>query len=254
MTSSQSSYSHCCITRVSERYKDFTKAWGLCLSWDRTSQKTAYLFQTLSQARFPGSPLQAYFQTSYFQHCWHQNLQGHKQELINLKLLAMKFKTQISISHSKTALPQLRSNSTHHCQKCMLNKQQEGTSVVKIMYMSYNYTTDNISLEIYCLAFLSFLICYKIQYFIKPKRTSLSCCLLQHQARLVSWTACKEHPHCILSIPHTPLVPTDKARNSPQPGECTAQKHTSKAHPNPAPHRLDCKLKAAKPFCSWLIT
>ena len=205
MTLSQSFYSHCCITRDSEWYKDFTKVWGLCLSWLKTSQKTAYLFQTLSQAQFPASPLQAYFQTSYYQHCWHQNLQGHKQELINLKLLAVKFKTEISISHRKTALLQLRSDFTHHSQKFTLNKQQEGTLVVKKKtYMSYEYTTENISLEIYWLV-LSFLICYKIHSFIKPKRTLWCCNRQQNTAHLVSWTACKEHTRCILSIPHTHL-------------------------------------------------
>lgn len=108
--------------------------------------------------------------------------------------------------------------------------------------MSYEYTTENISLEIYWLV-LSFLICYKIHSFIKPKRTLWCCNRQQNKAHLVSWTACKEHTRCILSIPHTPLMLTDTAGNSSDSGECTAQNHISKSHPKLALYRLDCKLK-----------
>lgn len=54
------------------------------MSWD-----TAYLFQSLFQGQCPESQLQAYFQTSYFQQCWHQNLQQQNEQLIRDEMKTM---------------------------------------------------------------------------------------------------------------------------------------------------------------------
>lgn len=85
------------------------------LSSREVSWETAYLFQILSQVQFPESQSQAYFQTSYFQQCWHQNLQENEQ------LIRDEIKIEIN-KHHRVEKPCHSQGQISHCfQQCRLN-------------------------------------------------------------------------------------------------------------------------------------